>query len=148
MRAFILFVFLALSGLPALAGPFEGSDDYRAHLEFLGYTVEDRDASMLAKHDKFYNISVKPYNGGVLVVTFFGTTDKAKSDREGFFEFINSMNENAVAARYYEDDEGDVIVESWYPGAYDRSRFGVFIDKFNLVSDQLGESEVAGDYLE
>ena len=148
MRALILLVFVALAGTPAFAGPFDGSDDYKAHLEFLGYTVEDGETSLIAKHDKFYNVSVKSYNGGVLVVTFFGTTDKAKSDRVGFFEFLNGMNENAVAARYYEDDEGDVIVEGWSPGSYDRTRFGVFIDKFNAISDQLGDSDVAADYLE
>jgi len=148
MRALILFVCIALLGTPALAGPFDGSDEYKAHLEFLGYAVEDGETSLIAKHDKFYNVSVKSYNGGVLVVTFFGTTDKAKSDRVGFFEFLNAMNENAVAARYYEDDEADVIVEGWYPGGYDRTRFGVFIDKFNAISEQLGDSEVASDYLE
>jgi hypothetical protein len=148
MRALILFVCLALVGGPAFAGPFDGSDEYKAHLEFLGYAVEDGETSLIAKHDKFYNVSVKGYNGGVLVVTFFGTTDKSKSDRVGFFEFLNAMNANAVAARYYEDDEGDVIVEGWYPGAYDRTRFGVFIDKFNAISEQLGDSNTAADFLE
>ncbi len=148
MRALIFLCCLIFAGGPALAGPFEGSDDYKAHLEFLGYAVEEGETSLIAKHDKFYNVSVKGYNGGVLMVTFFGTTDKAKSDRVGFFEFLNDMNENAVAARYYEDGEGDVIVEAWYPGGYDRPRFGVFIDKFNLVSNQLGDSAVAADYLE
>lgn len=148
MRALMLFAFIALVGTPAFAGPFEGSDEYKAHLEFLGYSVEDGETSLIAKHDEFYNVSVKSYNGGVLVVTFFGTTDKAKSDRVGFFEFLNNMNENAIAARYYEDDEADVIVEGWYPGGYDRTRFGVFIDKFNQISEQLGDSDAAADYLE
>jgi hypothetical protein len=148
MRALILFACLALAVTPAFAGPFDGSDEYKAHLEFLGYAVEDGETSLIAKHDEFYNVSVKSYNGGVLVVTFFGTTDKAKSDRVGFFEFLNGMNENAIAARYYEDDEGDVIVEGWYPGGYDRTRFGVFVDKFNQISEQLGDSDAAADYLE
>ena len=148
MRAFTLFAFFALLVSPALAGPFAGSDDYKTHLEFLGYEVQDGETSLIAKHDKFYNISVKPYNGGVLVVTFFGTTDRAKSDRVGFLGFLNGMNAEAVAARYYEDDEGDVIVEGWYPGDYDRTRFGIFLEKFNGVSDQLGGSDTAADYLE
>lgn len=149
MRAFaILASFLLLAVSPALAGPFAGSDDYKTHLEFLGYQVDDGETSLLAKHDTYYNISVKAYNGGVLVVTFFGTTDKAKSDRVGFFEFLNEMNKDAVAARYYEDAEADVIVEGWYPGDYDRSRFATFLEKFNGISDQLGDSETAPDYLE
>ena len=148
MRAFTLFAFVMLFISPALAGPFAGSDDYKTHLEFLGYKVEDGETSLLAKHDKYYNISVKSYNGGVLVVTFFGTTDKAKSDRVGFFEFLNGMNKDAVAARYYEDEEGDVIVEGWYAGDYDRSRFGTFLEKFNGISDQLGDSDEASVYLE
>lgn len=148
MRAFILFAFFALFASPSLAAPFAGSDEYKAHLEFLGYTVEENETSLFARHDEHYNISVKPYQGGVIVVTFFGTTGKAKSDRVGFLTFLNGMNAGAVAARYYEDDEGDVIVEGWYPGDYDRTRFGVFLDKFNGVTDQLGSSDQAGDYLE
>ena len=81
------------------------------------------------------------------MITFFGTSAAAKSDRVGFFEFLNAMNRDAVAARYYEDSEGDVIVEGWYPGEYDRARFGVFMSKFNAVSDQLGDSDIAGRYL-
>ncbi|HET7715643.1 MAG TPA: hypothetical protein VFK86_08440 [Bauldia sp.] len=148
MRALTLFACLAVLVTPALAGPFEGSDEFKAHFEFLGYTVEDGETSLIARHDEFYNVSVKSYNGGVLVITFFGTTGKAKSDRVGFFEFLNQMNSEAVAARYYEDDEGDVIVEGWYPGEYDRTRFGVFVDKFNEISQQLSDSDIAADYLE
>ena len=148
MRAFTLFAVFALLVSPALAGPFAGSDEYKTHLEFLGYQVQDGETSLIAKHEKYYNISVKPYNGGMLVVTFFGTTDRAQSDRVGFLQFLNGMNAGAVAARYYEDNEGDVIVEGWYPGDYDRARFGVFIDQFNGVTEQLGAAEPAADYLE
>jgi len=148
MRAFTLFAFLALLVSPALAGPFAGSDAYKEHFEFLGYSVQDGETSLIAKHDTYYNVSVKPYKGGMLVVTFFGTTDKAKNDRVGFFQFLNGMNAEAVAARYYEDSDGDVIVEGWYPGDYDRTRFGVFLENFNGITDQLGGSDVAGQYLE
>lgn len=149
MRAFaLLAAFVVLVVSPAVAGPFAGSDDYKVHLEFLGYQVDERESSLFAKHDTFYNISVKTYGGGVLLLTFFGTTDKAKSDRVGFLEFLNGLNRDAVAARYYEDEEGDVIAEGWYAGGYERSRFGVFMESFNGISDQFGESDVAADYLE
>ncbi len=148
MRALAVVAFLMLLGTPALAGPFEGSDDYKKHFEVLGYEVDEGEKTFIAKHEEFYNVSVKGFNGGVLVVTFFGTTDKAKKNRVGFLEFLNELNTDAVAARFYEDDEGDVIVEGWYPGGYDRTRFGVFIDKFNEINSQLGGSSSATDYLE
>ena len=105
------------------------------------------ESSLIAKHDEFYNVAVKPFSGGMLVMTFFGTTGMAKSQRVGFLEFLNDMNKDAIAARYYEDADGDVMVEGWYPGDYDRTRFGVFMNKFNEVSDQLGDSDIADDYL-
>jgi hypothetical protein len=148
MRALAFILCLALSAGAAMAAPFDGSDDYRSHFEFLGYSVEEGEKSLIAKHPEFYNVSIRPYNGGMLMITYFGTTDRAKSDRLGFLEFLNAMNTDAVAARYYEDDEGDVIVEAWYPGNYDRTRFGLFLDKFNLITDQLGDSDAASDYLE
>jgi hypothetical protein len=148
MRLLTAVLFLVLVVVRVEAAPFDGADDYKSHLEFLGYTVEAGDKSLIAKHPENYNISVRAYNGGVLVVTFFGTTDKAKSDRVGFYDFLNALNSDAVAARYYVDNEDDVIVEAWYPGTYDRSRFGLFLDKFNLISDQLNSSGAAADYLQ
>ncbi len=148
MRVVSFVVCLFLLVVRAEAGPFEGSDDFKSHFEFLGYTVEESDKSLIARHSEHYNVSVKAFNGGVLVVTFFGTTAKAKSDAEGFHAFLNAMNADAVAARYYADEEGDVVVEGWYPGSYDRARFGLFLDKFNLISDQLAQSDQAAKYLE
>ena len=148
MRALTLFAVLALAVSPALADPFAGSDDFRAHLESLGYSVEDGDESLVARHDTYYPVSVKEFRGGILVITFFGVTDRARDDRVGFFQFLNAMNRDAVAARYYEDNEGDVIVEGWYAGGYDRSRFGTFLERFNEIGEQLAASGVAADYLE
>ena len=147
MRALTLFACLVLLWTPAVAGPFEGSDDFKAHLEILGYTVADGEEFLIATHDEFYNVAIKPFSGGMLVMTFFGTTSLAKSQRVGFLEFLNDMNKDATAARYYEDADGDVVVEGWYPGDYDRTRFGVFMNKFNEVSDQLVSSDIAGDYI-
>jgi hypothetical protein len=139
---------MVLLSAGAEAGPFAGSDDYRQHFEFLGYTVEDGEKSLFAKHPDRLDVSIRSFNGGVLIVTIFGTTARAKKDRPGFLTFLNAMNTDAVVGRYYVDDEDDVIIEGWYPGTYDRTRFGLFLDNFNLVSDQLTDSDEAQDYLE
>ena len=148
MRTLVALLVLLLVVPRVAAGPFEGSDDYKTHLEFLGYTVTDADKALLAKHPQNFNIFVRSYNGGVLINSVFSGTDKAKSDRIGLLNFLNDMNSGSVAARYYVDKDNDVIIEGWYPGSYDKPRFSLFIDKYNLIGQQMHDSNVAKDYLQ
>jgi hypothetical protein len=149
MRVLMMVASVALIlATPARAAPFEGSDNYKAHLEFLGYSVTEKGKTLLAKHSKQFNVFVRAYHGGVMVSGFFGSTEQAKTERLAFLEFLNEMNRTSIAARYYADKDNDVILEAWYPGAYEKTRFGMFFDKFNLLRDQLQKSGGARVYLQ
>ncbi len=148
LRSLALCASLVLLAVPALAGPFDGSDNYKSHFEFLGYAVTEKGKALYAKHPKHLNVVAKAYNGGVLISCSFGSTEKAKGDRSAFLIFLNDLNRDSVAARFYADKDNDMIIEGWYPGAYDKSRFGIFLDGFNLVAEQLRNSPAARDYLQ
>jgi hypothetical protein len=148
MRTLVAFLFLLLLAPQAFAGPFEDSDSYKNHLEFLGYTVTETEKALLAKHPQNFNIYVRAYQGGILINSIFGTSPKGKKDRIGLLTFLNDMNRGSVAARYYVDKEDDVIIEGWYPGAYDKARFSLFLDKYNLISQQMRDSPIAKTLLE
>jgi Putative bacterial sensory transduction regulator len=148
MRMLAALSFLMLMASQVAAGPFDGSDDYKTHLEFLGYTVTETDKALLAKHPQNFNVYVRTYQGGVLINSIFGTSPKGKKDRIGLLTFLNDMNRGSVAARYYVDKEDDVIIEGWYPGAYDKTRFSLFLDKYNLISQQMRKSPVAKQMLQ
>jgi len=148
MRTLVALSFLLLLAPAVSAGPFEDSDQYKTHLEFLGYTVTETEKALLAKHPSHFNIYVRTYQGGILINSIFGTSAKGKKDRIGLLTFLNDMNRGSVAARYYVDKDDDVIIEGWFPGTYDKSRFSVFLDKYNLTAQQLRNSDIAKALLE
>ncbi len=136
-RFFAALLILGLSTSGAWAEVFEGSDDYKKHMEFLGYEVTEKKKSLQAKHGQYLNIWLKKYQKGVLVIGYFGRKQTTKDDVAGFHAMINALNKGASAARYYEDKDGDLAIEAWYPGTYERVRFGVFMDGFNQTKSQL-----------
>ena len=120
-----------------------------SHLEFLGYELTRREKSIRAVHAKKMNMNYRPFNGGVLISAYYGTSGLAKRDREGYFLFINKINEKASVARCYNDSDDDFCLEAWYPGNYDKGRFGTFMDLWERDTlHRLGELSEASDYLE
>jgi hypothetical protein len=122
---------------PARAEVPADADKITTHLEFLGYTVSREKDDLIAKHPKEWNISLRAYQGGILIAAFLESDKKAKQDRTAFLEAINSLNQDAKGCRYYADKDGDLAVESWYAGEYDKARFGTFIDVWKADSDDL-----------
>lgn len=138
MRRFlftVVILVLSVSGLRAEV--FDGSDQFKQHLEFLGYEVTEKKKALQAKHGTYLNVWIKSYQKGILLIGYFGRSDDSRSDTAGFHAMINDLNKDAAAARYYEDKDGDLAIEAWFPGGYDRVRFGVFMDSFNQTRSQL-----------
>jgi hypothetical protein len=129
------------------AEPPENAEKIINHLEFLGYTVTADKDSLLAKHTKEWNISVRSYQGGILIAAFLEAEKKAKEDRGAFLEMINALNKEAKACRYYADKDGDLAIEAYYPGSYDKARFGTFIDVWKADSDELKGNKNALSFL-
>jgi len=137
---------LALAGLLAfstLAGAAQipNVQEIVDHLKFMGYQVtvgEDQD-KIEVTHPVHLNFLLRPFRGGLLISTYFIATEYGKANRAEFVEFANELNVEAAAARYYIDKDGDLAIEGYYPGDYDKSRFQVFLDAFNLTQGQLAE---------
>jgi len=130
-------IVICIGATSAIAGPFEGSDAYKSHMEFLGYEVTEKDKALQAKHGKYLNVWVKAYQKGILLIGYFGRNKEHKDDEAGFHKMINDLNKGATAARYYEDKDGDLAIEAWYPGSYEKVRFGIFLDSFHRTKTQL-----------
>jgi hypothetical protein len=127
-------------GLGALqATPPSAAVDVLKHLEFLGYDASMDSERIKAKHTKHFNIFLKSFKGGILVTTYYGATPYGKSHRDELLREINTLNRMAIAGRYYLDEEGDLILEGYYPGAYDRQSFGVFLESFNEEKKNLAK---------
>ena len=128
---------LALADLPARA------DEIKTHLEMLGYTVEKTDKALRCKHDKHVNIFVRSYKGGILISGYFTGNEYSKTHRAEFLEFINTLNKEATVIRAYIDKDGDLMLEAWFVGDYDRARFGKFVDAWHTDAESLLNSHSA-----
>jgi hypothetical protein len=100
-----------------------------AHLEFMGYTCTVSGNTILAKHEKRSDFTLKPLSGGYLLRAFY--SGKSKDVSADQHRLANSLNSDAVASRFFWDGDGDMAIEAWFGGAYDKQRFGTFLDVWN-----------------
>ena len=135
----LLVVLLVWVAAVAVASPPENASDIIRHLEFMGYDTSMDSDGIEAKHTKYLNFFLKTYQGGILFRTFFTASDYGREHRSEWFELINKLNADSTASRYYIDEDGDLILEAYYPGVYEKQRFGVFVDAFNVELEHLKE---------
>ena len=108
-------------------GMQEVMEQVLAHLEFLGYQITREGDLARCNHGTNWNAVIKPYQTGLLFLTFFGGGAVSKSNRAGFLEFVNHLNSEAAVSRFYVDSDGDLAAESWIPAHYDRQQFGHYL---------------------
>lgn len=111
--------------------------DVQNHLEFRGYELEIRTEgeSVFARHPIKPNVRVEKWNSGLLHTVIWRTTTAAKDNKLGIFEAINGVNRRARVARLYLDDDLDIFIEGYYPGAYARPSYNVFLDSWDRDLD-------------
>lgn len=126
----------------ALAQPPEDAAAFVTHLEFSNYSVETGESALTATHETNLNMILKAYKGGVLLQTYVETSERKTKDVTAT---INKLNTNSIAARYYLDGDGDTMVEAWFPGGYDKKRFGTFLDAWH--ADTMGQSATLAELL-
>jgi len=98
------------------------------HLTYLGYEPQTDDAVVHARHEQRWNVLLREYRGGVLLTAFLSSNDYAKQHERAFLGFINHLNRQATVARFYSDDDRDLVMEAFWAGPYDRERFGAFLE--------------------
>jgi len=140
-KKFLLLIVTGAMSLTMLhATPPEPAVEIVKHLEFLGYKATMDSKKIKAVHSKYFNIFLKKFKGGILVTTYYRATKYAASHRCEFLKIINKLNREAIAGRYYLDKEGDLVIEGYYPGTYQRTSFGIFIDSFNEEQRNLAKN--------
>jgi len=119
------------------ASPPDNAVDVMKHLEFSGYTVSSNTFRIKADHNEYLNMLLKSYRGGILTIAYFGANANGKVNKAALMDVVNELNAQASAARYYIDGDGDLVIEAYYPGEYERARFATFLDVFQLEKDNL-----------
>ena len=112
--------------------------DIISHFEFFGYEIEptEEENTVLARHQRYVNIFIKSYLDGILLQSYLRVNDKAKKKRFELLEAINNLNSNANIVTYILTGDKDIILrlDGIYLGAYDKKRFGLFLEAYNIDS--------------
>ena len=141
MKTFAMISLLAgMLSVPAVcsAAPPANAAEVTKHLEFMGYKVTIKNKRMMAKHSKYLNIFLKKYRGGILLTSYFITSQYGKANKDKLLVIVNELNQGAAASRLYLDKAGDLVIEGYYPGDYRKDAFNTFMETYNLVGPQLG----------
>lgn len=124
---------LCLSVVPfvstAGAKPLAQADLIKAHLEFLGYTVETASESLVAKHSEKFRITIRELAGGMLLTGYVDIGER-KKDRLKALELVNRLNTEATVARAYLNKDGYVVFEGWLSG-YEKSTFARYLESWD-----------------
>ena len=104
------------------------------HMALLGYQCEQRLESLQCRHPQHVNTNVRGVQGGTLLITYFATEEasKAPARRLEVLELVNTMNANSASVIFFIDPEGDLGASTWFPGGYEKARFGQIIERWNL----------------
>jgi len=116
---------------PVRAAPPAQADTIAAHLGFFGYETETTDEFLRANHPSNLNIAIKEHRGGVLFLSFLGASAYGKENPNELTALANELNVNATVSRSYVDKDGDLALEAWFPGTYEKARFSLFLEEWN-----------------
>jgi hypothetical protein len=124
-------------------------EQFKTHLQFLGYTVsQETDTVLIAQHPTNSNMVLSGFAYGALLCVFYTTTDQARVNRLGFLEFINTLNGNSSLSHFYVNEDSDFCIQALYMGDYDQIRFGQVLDWFNEECDAMFDVEEYQVFLE
>ncbi|MFN3199108.1 MAG: hypothetical protein ACE366_11975 [Bradymonadia bacterium] len=116
------------------------------HLQYLGYTIEDHTPGegLRVTHKQRYGTTFKVFQNGLLLRTYFDT----RAEPHQLLYFANSLNQEAVVARFLLGKDGLFVMEAWMAAPYDRGRFAAFMDAWHQDATTLTRSPMAGEVLE
>lgn len=122
------------------------------HLEDIGYVWEESEGEdeIVFYHEQFGYLMIEEYDGGARLYTAV-EYDRVDEMDEGvqqewqlkLYMVLDYFNASATVARAYNDpDENQVIIDVWYPGAYNQQAFEVFLGHWHEdITTQLDEAE-------
>ncbi|MBI4001484.1 MAG: hypothetical protein HY348_06845 [Nitrospira defluvii] len=103
------------------------ADPVVSHLEYLGYRCDVVEEGIRAQHNSKLPFVVSSARGGILLQTGFpGKKDPPEASKR--FIVLNMVNARMQVARGFWTREGDLFVNAWMPGLYDKLRFAAYLE--------------------
>lgn len=136
----IFVTLMMICASSAFCSPPDNADAVIKHLEFLDYTIKFSDKNnIIAKHSSHLNCVIKKYRSGILFTSLIGANENGKKNQSSIYPLVNMLNKKAAASRFYLDKDSDLIIESYYPGAYNKETFEIFMKGIYVDQKMLGE---------
>ncbi|MCE9598332.1 MAG: YbjN domain-containing protein [Spirochaetia bacterium] len=128
-------VALLLAG-PLLAETESDIDTINTHLTFLGYkcekkTNEKKESLTCKTKQTIPDLHIQPKAGGFLISFYRLATEEGRKQETEMLQAINRLNADAIAARFYRDSDGDMSMEAFFPGVYEKQAFSNLLSTFN-----------------
>jgi hypothetical protein len=104
-----------------------------SHLAYFGYRMKSEDGILKAVEGPsgLSLFWVYPVNQGATFRALFKTGPNAKTDRIGFFNFVNQANALAIVSRFLAVENSEFLaVEAWFPPSYTRESFAIFFSRY------------------
>lgn len=107
-------------------------DGICAHLEFLGFKITRRENGARADAEqgppRIVIIAEKPL--WFLFTASYTAADGAQSNRLGYLEWVNLMNQKSALITAFAENDGTLTFAGVFPKIYDKQLFGGFFQAF------------------
>ena len=109
------------------------------HLEFYGYTVQEKDVdeykSTFCRHEEYGPLLLREAVIGVFFEAFYNSKLRNKKSGSILLEKLNAANRKSWITTFTMSDEGSIQMRALYTGLYDKAIFRKFIEKWHVDSE-------------
>lgn len=111
--------------------------EVRDHLECMGYTVAPDGNGLLISQSGRFTWLLTDFRDGILFRKVFRASDAGRARPADLLELANRINAGCAFVRTYRDSEGDLALDAWHPGLYERRSFGLFVNRLDAELREL-----------
>jgi hypothetical protein len=114
------------------------------HFEFLGYEIDKKDEVIIAKYRDRFQYHVNEFEYGILLSMYLILNSQGTKNIGTVLERVNEFNKEARVSRctlINVDNIPFLSIEAYFPNAYEKSAFGIFLDTLYLDVMILGKEK-------
>ncbi|BAZ38122.1 hypothetical protein NIES4101_40570 [Calothrix sp. NIES-4101] len=123
---------------------------YSNHLEFNGYQIQEDEELLICRHSRKANLILRHVaDRGVLISTLYSCEPDVT--RINLLEYVNQLNSELIFIKAYiseDEEETNLIMETFFEGEYNRTNFSILLDNIDYDMDIFEQNEFTRKYLQ
>lgn len=118
------------------------------HLSYLGYEVAIEKTMCRATHQRkasfsFYMIKIE----ALRFMMFFKTKEHCKVNKEGFYRFVNQVNDRAIVSHFTINNDFSLMSNATYLGEYNKTTFASLLELWEEDTKDLLKYKASSDFV-